>query len=206
MVDNFEQISKLLKFDSKDIFYYIQIWKRRKDNPGMAKDVVVIQNFYVDNMDYFNKLEVTIKEVCDLNNARAYIRLNRRNYQKVAMLANFKMAELIKNENYRPIKGVYDSACGTYCGEKPKWWHIDVDSDNTGIVDPSTVSEITDLIMRVQKTRGTLATEPLTLPSVNGYHLITRPFDLLLFLEKYRERCGKSVDVHKDNPVLLYSK
>ena len=34
MIDNFEQISKLLTFTSEDEFYFVQVLQRKKDNPG----------------------------------------------------------------------------------------------------------------------------------------------------------------------------
>lgn len=36
MVDNFELIRTLLKFESKDDFYFIQILQRSKDNPEIG--------------------------------------------------------------------------------------------------------------------------------------------------------------------------
>jgi len=37
-------------------------------------------------------------------------------------------------------------------------------------------------------------------PTKSGVHIITRPFNLKKFKEKY-----PNVDVHKDNPTILYS-
>ena len=60
MINNFEAIRDLLTFGDEDKFYLIQIFKRRKDNPEMKKDMVIIDNYFVyyfiDNyfVNYFN--------------------------------------------------------------------------------------------------------------------------------------------------------
>ena len=38
------------------------------------------------------------------------------------------------------------------------------------------------------------------LPAKSGYHIITEPFNLQQFKEKYPD-----IDVHKNNPTLLYA-
>jgi hypothetical protein len=40
MINNFQAIRDLLTFGDEDKFYFIQIYKRRKDNPDMKKDMV----------------------------------------------------------------------------------------------------------------------------------------------------------------------
>ena len=39
-----------------------------------------------------------------------------------------------------------------------------------------------------------------TVPTRNGYHLITRPFNKKSFYEKY----NKNLDLHDNNPTLIY--
>ena len=42
-LDNFEKIKPLLKFEQPGNFYFIQIFKRRKDNSSMQMDMQVIR-------------------------------------------------------------------------------------------------------------------------------------------------------------------
>jgi len=44
-VDNSAKIGTMLSFD-KDDFYFLQILKRRKDNPEMDRDMVVIKKHF----------------------------------------------------------------------------------------------------------------------------------------------------------------
>ena len=42
-MNNFQKIKPVLKFENENDFYFIQILKRRKDNPEMDRDVKVIK-------------------------------------------------------------------------------------------------------------------------------------------------------------------
>ena len=73
MINNFPNIRDLLTFGDEDKFYFIQIFKRRKDNPEMKKDMVIIDNYFVYELEHFNGLEEKIIKQCIDNNARAYM-------------------------------------------------------------------------------------------------------------------------------------
>ena len=47
MRNNFELIEQLLDFTLPNTFYFIQILKRRKDNPEMKYSESMIDNFYL---------------------------------------------------------------------------------------------------------------------------------------------------------------
>lgn len=90
LVDNFTEIAKLIDQNNQgdpDKFYYIEIKKRFKDNRGLKADPKV------DNFDGFGiykgsfrvktgqellQLKPRIVQICDSNNARAYITQNQR--------------------------------------------------------------------------------------------------------------------------------
>ena len=42
------------------------------------------------------------------------------------------------------------------------------------------------------------------IPTVNGFHAITKGFDLSQFNQKLNETGLESIDIHKDNPTVLY--
>ena len=85
MRDNFHIIEHLLDFKEPNTFYFIQILKRRKDNPGLKTDVQTIDNLYIYTPEDLNKLREKIVERCTKNNARAYINLNRLDTEKIAL-------------------------------------------------------------------------------------------------------------------------
>ena len=78
IVDNFEQIRGLLKFDSDDDFYFVELLQRKKDNPDFGSNNRLIKYYFIDSIDYFNKIENEIKTISDATGARVYINLNRR--------------------------------------------------------------------------------------------------------------------------------
>jgi hypothetical protein len=189
MVNNFELIKTLLQFDSEDEFYFLQILKRRKDNPDMEKDMVVINQYYLYKGS-IDKLKEQIIIDCHSNNARAYINLNRRNSGKVALHCLSKMAKMIELGQWKDIKRAYASSVGECSSEKDKKWVVDIDTKKWSVV-----SEVKELIDRA---RGEV-TEVYVVPTLLGYHLITPGFDAREFRERFSD-----VVIQKDNPTVLY--
>lgn len=199
-LNNFWTISPMLRFDNPDMFYFIQIYKRRKDNPDMERDMEVLGNFYVYTEEQFQRKFQSIRKICDDNNARAYIRLNRRSDRKIALQCLSRLATMIASDQYR-IRNIYDSIAGEYHSEEDKSWLIDIDwkdfEDQKSIL-----GNIHSLVEDLQRQTGR---EPRMqiIPTKNGYHLITRPFNLKM-LDPYRLG-GYRFDIHKDNPTILYA-
>jgi hypothetical protein len=53
MVNNFRQITQLLKFDSEDDFYHLQILKRKKENPELGSNSYVIRTYCIRSKEPF---------------------------------------------------------------------------------------------------------------------------------------------------------
>jgi hypothetical protein len=193
MINNFEHIRSILNFDSEDDFYFLQIIKRRKDNPDLPRDMKLIDNYFIYSFEEYDKLESKIIEQCNLHNARAYIRINRRNAKICAMQTIRKLSELLIDGNYKAAKTAYLSACGEYHNEKPKRWIIDIDEedlDNKEAIE-KTIAELH------KKTPG--YNHIATFQTKNGYHIITNPFDMKIFKDKF-----PTITIQKDNPTLAY--
>jgi len=77
--NNFSQIVELLEFSNPLDFYFLQIMKRRKDNPDLDKGVRIIKDFYITSQEDLLDKQEEIIALCDEHNARATIRLNKRN-------------------------------------------------------------------------------------------------------------------------------
>jgi hypothetical protein len=195
MTNNFNLIRPLLTFENDGDFYFLQILKRRKDNPGMVGDSQTIDNIYIYSIDTFNNLEEKIIKMCQDNNARAYIRLNKRNNKKVAMTVLKKTVDLISCGDYKAIKNVYESACGLSHSDEQKKWIIDIDVKELDPLDLE--KEVRTFIYDLQPFTGDKVI--VKLPTKNGYHLITTPFRLDKFKKQF-----PTIDVHKDNPSILY--
>ena len=100
------------------------------------------------------------------------------------------MAETLLSEDYSNVKRLYDNSCGKHHSDKDKTWIIDIDElgyDSTEMEEYIDGLQPLDTYKIVSK-----------IPSLNGYHIITRPFNLQEFKNKY------DADVHKDNPTNLF--
>ena len=202
MTNNFNFILPMLDFSQEGTFYYIQLMRRKKDNPD-AKSVKVIKDMYVDNLEYLQEREESIIEMCDFFNARAYIRMNRRSYQDVSYQLNVDLAKSLQSNQYKHVSRLFSKACGRTHVEPNKIWVIDMDFEDfpdmgsfergvSGIKNTITSlqSEITD---KDYKILGDV-------PTPNGLHILTNPFNTKKFTERIPD-----VDIHKDNPTILYT-
>ena len=199
MKNNFDLVRKMLDFGSSDTYYFLQILKRRKDNPDLGKDMKVIGDYFIYSMDQFNRMEGEIIQTCITHNARAYFRINKRSSKKTAMQMLKRVTEHIISENYKAIKNAFSSVSGEFHGDEDKKWIVDIDDVNVDTFNHSEDQiEIRELLVDLQTETGRV---PMLnfIPTKSGVHIITRPFNLKKFKEKY-----PNVDVHKDNPTILY--
>ena len=198
MVNNSAKIGTMLSFGQND-FYFIEIIKRRKDNPDMTRSENVIKNFYVDSLNDFIKLIPVLIKICDYENARAYIRINKRNYKELGMHVNKRIVEYIISGNEKSIRNAFDSVAGEKHSDPDKKWIVDVDDVTVDYICQSdTVNKLIDKLIDLQTEAKR---RPLTeiLPTKNGIHIITRPFNLKKFKDLYPK-----IDVHKDNLIMIY--
>lgn len=191
MVDNIDKILPFLKFESEDDFYYLQILKRKKENPELGSNSRVIKNYYITSQDYLLKHYDEIKKLCEVFNARASIRLNKRSFEKVGFKTMENIAHTMMNREYKFLKASYDRACGLGHNDNQKKWILDIDAENIPV-------GIMIFINSLEPNPG-INKCICTLDSKSGYHLITTPFNMQEFKEKYSD-----IEVHKDNPTNLY--
>ena len=201
MKNNLELIKPLLKFESADDFYYLQILQRKKDpNPinlptGSNNNARTIKNYYVGSLEYLDKKMPEIIALCDLFNARASIRLNKRSHKKVAFRTLQKIAGILANGEHSHLKTAYSKACGLgHNAGGDKTWVVDLDTPEE--IKEDYIIRLVAIIKNIQPVGDKLIE---IVPTKSGIHLITKPFNLQTFKEK-----GYSMDIHKDNPTNLY--
>ena len=197
MIDNFEQIKNMLVFESEDDFYHLQILKRKKENPELGSNSYVIKTYYVTSVEYLESKKAEIINLCQFNNARACINLNPRSFEAIAFHTLRKVTDIIMNKDFKSVRKAYESVCGTYGTGKNKSWIVDID-----MKDMDVVNRIAKLIDRLQPVSDETKIKAV-LPTKNGYHLITAPFNAFEF-NKIMSLQGDVPDVHKNNPSILY--
>jgi hypothetical protein len=201
-MNNFDQIRGMLDFSIPGTFYFLQILKRRKDNPDLGKDMIHIADYYIDSLAKYDDLKPMVIRQCEAENARAYFRLNRRDEKRVASEALKLMVEYVLSENYKPAKSVYASCAGKYPSEKNKTWIVDLDWDGIpqGFTKEIYIDSVIFSIEAITKSHKPDAVQNITrIQTMNGMHLIVSPFRLDEF-----EKHWPKIDVHKDNPTVLY--
>jgi hypothetical protein len=214
MINNTDLIRPMLSFD-KDDFYFVQVLKRRKDNPDMEKDMSVIDNFYISSFESYDRIVPQIIKLCDHENARGYFRLNKRNYKALAPHMVKRTLEIAFGNDCHALKNVFDSVAGEHHSDPDKKWIVDIDwvdfdisrtlvipKENGDLGVMTGDSRMAELLSLIQGLQLEAKRDPLMriLETKNGLHVITRPFNLQIFKTKFPK-----VDVHRDNPTILYT-
>lgn len=218
MIDNFEQIETLLSFDDPDLFYHLQIIRRGKDHPNLVAANRTIKTYYIDNNEKLSKIKQEIIDLCEYFGARAYINLAPKSYRKCTMQCISDMAMRAKDGDFKKIYKCWNTVVGYVKSEDPHWI-VDIDIPNNkdsketiyygnGIVSRIKIMDIENYIEYECEPfnashKGSIAIYNskiyTQIPTKNGYHIITKPFNLKQFKDKYPD-----IDVHKNNPTILY--
>lgn len=197
MVNNFELIKSKLHFQNDRSFYFIQILKRKKENPEMKAYSIPIESFYIFSVEQFEKIEHRIIELCDMHNARAYIKMNCLDAESVMLEQISLITQEIRKGNWKHMSKSLNSACGI-CGKQDgndKLYLVDLDGIDIGSDD---YNDVVSTINRLQPITVTNKIY-MSVPTKNGCHLLTTGFDMSKFKQTF-----KSIDVHSDGITLLY--
>lgn len=195
-----------MTFPNENSFYFLEIIKRRKENPEMTKHASVIRDFYIYSVEELTKLEGKIVELCNQHNARAYFRINVRDARKIALQCLKRLSELVLTEDYKSVSKMYAHVAGEFHHDPNKKWILDLDKptdDEEGLID--LVSDWA-ILEHYLTERGSFIT---SIDTKNGVHLIAKPFrvdEFSKWLETADLKSFKSVkeNLHKDNPTILY--
>jgi len=193
MQNNIDLIRSMLTFDGENDFYFVQIVKRRKDNPNMDKPQAVIRSYYVDSFKYFDDKVNTWIDYANKYNARVTIRLNKRLYKNVATKLLVEIAKRIDENNFKNLQSAYDSVAGKYSSDKDKKWIVDVDK---GDLKNISLGELSDFINTL---RNDVKVVKGFIPSLSGVHIITSGFNPNDFKKKFPK-----IEIKKDSFTNLY--
>lgn len=141
MVDNFAQIRSLLKFENDGDCYYVQLLRRQSDDP--MKDGMPDPNYHgnmhsrslkdylIPSIEYLDRKEEEIKQLCNQFNVRAYIRLNKRTYNAISMaMLKHIVEQLTSGQSFNSPYSLVASAAGNAnASGKEKTWIMDLDEE-----------------------------------------------------------------------------
>jgi hypothetical protein len=134
-----------------------------------------------------------IMALCELFNARAYINLNKKSWKQITGKSIEILGHCVIRDEWKHARSVIDSACGeTGACDGNKSYLVDVDTKD--------VSEVEVITKAIYGSRPIGNKIIANIPTVHGCHLITRGFNP----EDFRKFYPKEIDIHKNNPTLLY--
>lgn len=197
MIDNLDLVKPLLNFENEGDFYMLYVLKRKKDQPEGEKDnhqsVRTIRSYCIRSIEQLEKKYDEVKLLCETFKARAYIHVQKQNHKDVSLQMMVTLAQRIQDGQHEQ-QSLFDSVVGqlkTY----EKRWIVDVDMKSIEAVQK--ISKLIDSLRpEGDKTEAVI-------PTKNGYHLITKRFDVMEF-NKYMSLQGDVPDIQKKNPTLLY--
>jgi hypothetical protein len=193
MIDNLNLIKPLLSFDKLGDFYMLYVFKRKKDQPEGERDnhqsVRTIKTYCIESIDHLERRYDEIKQMCEMFKARAYIHVQKQNHYDVSLNMMVELAQRIQNGQHNQ-KGLFDSVVGQIKTQE-KRWIVDLDTK-----DDDEVVRMTKVI-NLARPEGDKVIS--IIPTKNGFHFITKRFDVMMFKNIYPD-----VDIQKKNPTLLY--
>jgi hypothetical protein len=195
MVNNLEVIKEHLIFPNERSFYFIQIIKRKKENPEMTGYSLPVESFYIFSIEQLERVMPHIIEKCEQNRARAYIKMNTLDMQSVALETISVLTQEIRKENWKHISKALNSACGI-CGKQngtEKLYLIDIDTK-----DIDYINEVKNCINSLEPVDKTEKVK-MIVPTRNGIHFLSTGFNMQKFRQQYH-----NIDIHDDGITLLY--
>ena len=194
-INNIDLIKPFLKWNDPNDFYFVQILRRKKENPDNTSNSQTIKNYFVHSVNELDAKYSEMKILAQYFHARVYINLNRRNYEHLALHMMKKITDCMINRAYKSIQNGYESICCNFHFEKTKKWVVDLDDDHHDENDKLCIHKL------IQKTGGNIHKK---IPTPNGVHLITSPFNTQELSEQLSAAGIYMPDIHKNNPTLLY--
>ena len=197
MIDNLELIKPLLNFEDEGDFYMLYILKRKKDQPEGERDnhqsVRTIRSYCIKSIEQLEKRYDEVKMMCEMFKARAYIHVQKQNHRDVSLNMMVALAQRIQDGNHEQ-QNLFDSVVGQL-KTLEKRWIVDIDTKDEEVV--HRIAKLVDMI------RPEGSKIEAVIPTKNGYHLITKRFDVMEF-KKYMNLGGDVPDIQKKNPTLLF--
>ena len=188
MVNNFDRIRPLLTWSSP-VIYHLQILQRSKD--GHDKASRLIAEWFITSERQFDFLRPAIVSLCNEYSARAYINLNGKRPESVIYKMLEGLVERIKNKTYNPLNLLASSVA--QCNSNFKIWIIDVDNFEY---------DLNLICSRIEQCRSGMTKNVIDiLETVNGYHILTCPFNL----QEFTKEGFEDITIHKNNPTVLYA-
>lgn len=197
MIDNLELFKPLLDFKNEGDFFYLMIVKRKKDfttDKANHQSARTIKSYSISSLEYLEEKYEEMKALAEYFKARIYLGVNRLNNEQVVIRMMKELVNRLESGN-KDCKNIWDSTVGTLTSQD-KRWVVDLDGDFVKRKD-EVIKKINSLDPEGEKILATI-------PTLNGVHLITKPFRY----DYFQQWClaeKLEIDVQKGtNPSVLF--
>lgn len=195
-IDNFNIVSPWFdNLSDQGDFFFVQVIQRKKEcNIGSNNNVIKDYHFF-DKETFLTKKE-EITTLCKAFNARAYFWVNPRNCKEIQYEIIKETLEAIELGTHKLFKCVSKALGRKRCNRYKSKWILDFDTKNWYLINK--------YLEIVYKCRPDGIKVNTFIKTINGIHVITDPFDLRQFKQKLVIAKLDNIDIHKDNPTILY--
>lgn len=199
MINNKHLITPLLNFEKEGDFYMLYILKRKKDQPEGERDnhqsVRTIKTYAIDSLEFLEKRWDEIVHLSEHFKARVYIHIQKQNHKDVGLNMMVELANRLK-DGASKFNNLFDSVVGQLKTYEKRWI---IDIDNVAYPSPLMMAYINSSCKPLNTSKIISV-----IPTRNGFHLITKPFDVNDFVKYCKDTAQVIPDVQKKNPTLLY--
>ena len=205
VVNNFEAIKNILKFDGKSV-YLVWLVMRNKDGNTQAKgNNRTIKSYYFLTKEQLEMRQEEIIKLCDLFNCRAYIGINKKPMNKVLFQLQNTLTDYMQqyfggNEFIPNIHALVDSSVMKCCTEGRRMWIVDIDTKDR--------NQIEAIVRIINSCRSSFDCNVINeLQTAHGVHLITHPFEIPQYEKLINENTyiREFPEIKKECLTLLYA-
>jgi hypothetical protein len=129
MINNINLITPLLNFENEGDFYYISIFKRKKDqttDKANHQSSRTIKTYCISSIEELNGKIDEIIGLCEFFKARAYLWVNKKNHNDISLeMISYIVKRVQSGQNKQQY--VFDSVVGNITTYE-KRWIVDIDS------------------------------------------------------------------------------
>ena len=197
MIDNFNILAPWFDtLSDQGDFFFVQVIQRKKECAIGSNNNIVKDYHFFDKESFLAKRDEIII-LCKAFNARAYFWINPRNCKQVQYEIIREATEALERDSRKLFKCVSKAIGQRRCTKYKARWIMDFDTKDWPL--------ITKYLDIVEECRPTdIKKVVYNIPTVNGIHVITNGFDLEQFKQQLAINQLDNIDIHKDNPTVLY--
>ncbi len=196
-IDNFNIVAPWFdNLSDQGDFFFVQVMQRNKEKNSVRSGGYVIKDYHFFDKETFLAKKEEITTLCKVFNARAYFWVNPRNCKQVQYEIIKETLEAIELGTHKLFKCVSRAIGKKRCNKYKSKWILDFDTKDWNLI-----NKYLDL---VRECRPNVNKILYYVPTVNGIHVITLGFDLERFKQELAIAKLDNIDIHKDNPTILY--